>query len=164
MLPVDEFNARVRRIAIGLFYTVLKEDEPNKYEHRAELRNEKGDEGLHIMNGGYANPSRIVIRGNYPADYKGRQVTDLPLAARRKLLEDACPELVEGCIELARQVRIGKKQLYHKAILDPVNEGIVLKKLDSKYLCSTKSCPQNPFWLKVKRPEKHVYIEGGKEE
>ncbi len=72
MLPVDEFNAKVHRIAVALFYTVLKEDEPSKYEHRADLRNKAGDEGLRIINGGYGNQNRLVIRGHYPADYKGR--------------------------------------------------------------------------------------------
>ncbi len=91
--------------------------------------------------------------------HKGRQLTDLPLADRRKVLEDVAVKLTG--IELAAQVRIGKKALYHKAIKDPVNEGIVLKKLDSKYLVSEKRCQQNPFWLKVKRPEKHVYMGKG---
>jgi len=91
--------------------------------------------------------------------HKGRQLTDLPFADRRKVLEDVCAKI--SGVELAAQVRIGKKALYHQALKDPVNEGIVLKKLDSKYLVSEKRCLQNPFWLKVKRPEKHVYV--GKE-
>jgi ATP-dependent DNA ligase len=88
--------------------------------------------------------------------HKGRQITELPLADRRKILEEVAAKLTG--IELARQVRVGKKALYYSAIETPVNEGIVLKKLDSKYLFSEKRCPQNPFWLKVKRPEAHVYV------
>ncbi len=91
--------------------------------------------------------------------HRGRQITELPLADRRKLLEDVAAGLAG--VELAQQVRVGKKALYHRAIEESVNEGIVLKKLDSKYLVSEKRCLQNPFWLKVKRPEKHVYV--GKE-
>ncbi len=72
MLSVDDFNAKVRRTAIALFYTVLEEEEPNKYERRADLRNRAGDEGLHITNGGYGNQNRLAVRGHYPADYKGR--------------------------------------------------------------------------------------------
>ncbi len=72
MLPIEEFNAKVHRIAIALFYTILKDDEESKYEHRADLRNKKGDEGLRIVNGSYASRNRLVIRGHYPADYKGR--------------------------------------------------------------------------------------------
>ncbi len=92
--------------------------------------------------------------------HKGRQLTHLPLADRRKILEEVAGGLTG--VELAQQVRVGKKALYHRALLDPVNEGIVLKKIDSPYLVSEKRCLQNPFWLKVKRPEKHVYV--GKEE
>ena len=87
---------------------------------------------------------------------RGRQITDLPLADRRKHLEDIAVKL--SGIPLAEQVRVGKKNLYLQAIKEPVNEGIVLKKLDSKHLVSEKRCPQNPFWLKVKRPEAHVYV------
>ncbi len=72
MLPVEEFNAKVHRIAVALFYTVLKEDEQSKYERRADLRNKAGDEGIRIINGEYGNPGRLVIRGHYPSDYKGR--------------------------------------------------------------------------------------------
>ncbi len=72
MLAVEEFNAKILRIATALFYTILREDEENKYERRADLRNKAGDEGLHITNGGYANRDRLAVRGYYPADYKGR--------------------------------------------------------------------------------------------
>ncbi len=88
--------------------------------------------------------------------HRGRQLTEMPLADRRKLLEDVAAKLAG--IELAQQVRVGKKALYHRAIEESVNEGIVLKKLDSKYPVSEKRCLQNPFWLKVKRPEQHVYV------
>jgi len=75
MLSIEEFNSKVLRIATALFYTVQQEDEEqqSKYERRADLRNKKGDEGLRIINGGYGNQNRLVIRGHYPSDYKGRQ-------------------------------------------------------------------------------------------
>ena len=90
----------------------------------------------------------------------GRPVFNLPLVDRRKLLEDIVAKL--AVVQLAAQVRVGKKNLYRKAILQEENEGIVLKKLDSVHLVSDRRCLQNPFWLKVKRPESHVYV--GKEE
>lgn len=88
--------------------------------------------------------------------FKGKLLVDLPLCERRKYLEDAAPAAPD--IEMAAQVRVGKRQLYHQSILEEVNEGIVLKKLNSRYLISEKRCPQNPFWLKVKRPEKYVHV------
>ncbi len=85
---------------------------------------------------------------------EGRLLVNLPLRERRKLLEGV---VVEGPhIELARQVRVGKKQLYYQSIEGEESEGIVIKRLDSKYPASEKSCLQHPYWLKVKRIENHV--------
>lgn len=88
--------------------------------------------------------------------FKGKLLINLPLSERRKYLEDAISETPD--IEIARQVRVGKKQLYYQAIREMVNEGIVLKKLNSQYLISESRCLQNPFWLKVKRTENHIYV------
>jgi ATP-dependent DNA ligase len=49
-------------------------------------------------------------------------------------------------------------KLYHDSITGEENEGIVLKKVNSTYNASESRCLQNPYWLKVKRIEKHVYI------
>ncbi len=91
--------------------------------------------------------------------YKGRLIDDLPLHERRKYLEEVSHNARSDSIEVAQQFRIGKKELFNRAIeADSVNEGIVLKKIHSNYLLSQKRCLQNPFWLKVKRIEKHVYV------
>ena len=88
--------------------------------------------------------------------YKGKLLAGVPFEERRAILEGV---VVEGAgIELAKQVRVGKKALYHQSIGDELNEGIVLKKLGSKYLVSERRCLQNPFWLKVKKIEKHIII------
>lgn len=89
-----------------------------------------------------------------------RPLFGLSLADRRRHLEDIAGNI--SGIQLAEQVRLGKKNLYHQAIREEENEGIVLKKLDSPHPVSGKRCLQNPFWLKVKRPEKHIYV--GKED
>lgn len=59
-------------------------------------------------------------------------------------------------IELSQWVRIGKRNLYNKSIEGDLNEGIVMKKLDSVYPLSDRKCLDNPFWIKVKKIEKHV--------
>ncbi|MDP2167967.1 MAG: hypothetical protein Q8J64_06525 [Thermodesulfovibrionales bacterium] len=93
---------------------------------------------------------------------KGDLLAGLPLSNRRGLLELAVRDYLPGYpfIEIARQVRVGKRKLFYESI-EGENEGIVLKKLDSKYLVSDSRCPQNPFWLKVKRIENHIKIQGG---
>jgi ATP-dependent DNA ligase len=85
---------------------------------------------------------------------------NLPLRERRQLLEPIL-KISErgghvGPIELARQYQIGKVKLYHDSISGEANEGIVLKHVNSAYNASPARCLQNPFWLKVKRLEKHV--------
>jgi ATP-dependent DNA ligase len=85
--------------------------------------------------------------------WKGKVLINLPLQERRKYLEGAIEP--DASIEIAHQVRIGKKQLFTQAIRQESDEGIVLKKLDSRYLVSESRCLQHPFWLKVKRPETH---------
>jgi len=40
--------------------------------------------------------------------------------------------------------------------LEGINEGIVLKKIDSTFPVSDMASLQNPFWLKVKKVESHV--------
>jgi len=89
--------------------------------------------------------------------YKGKLLVDLTLSERRKFLEEVHSRLTG--IEIAIQVRVGKKELYRQAITAG-DEGVVLKKLSSKYLCSDKRCLQNPFWLKVKKIENHIKVGG----
>ncbi|MGD0485672.1 MAG: hypothetical protein ABSB94_00600 [Syntrophorhabdales bacterium] len=90
---------------------------------------------------------------------------NLPLQERRQLLEPIIElgllKISErgghaGPIELARQYQIGKVKLYHESIQGEENEGIVLKHVNSAYNASPARCLQNPYWLKVKRLEKHV--------
>jgi ATP-dependent DNA ligase len=116
-----------------------------------------------ILDGEFINNRTKGVKGKlYLFDIlmlEGRLLVDLPLRERRRILEGVVKETSE--ITLAVQVRVGKKQLYYQSIEGEENEGIVIKRLDSKYLASEKSCPQHPYWLKVKRVEKHIKV--GKE-
>jgi len=89
--------------------------------------------------------------------HDGELLFELPLEKRRVILERIVYRGVPS-IELAEQFRLGKKTLYAKVIAESeVNEGIVIKKLDSRYVASPARCQQHPHWLKVKRPEKHLF-------
>lgn len=116
-----------------------------------------------ILDGEFINNRTKGVKGKlYLFDIlmlEGKLLLDLPLRERRKMLEGVVIE--NPHIELAKQIRVGKKQLYYQSIEGEENEGIVIKRLDSKYLASEKSCPQHPYWLKVKRVEKHIKV--GKE-
>ena len=116
-----------------------------------------------ILDGEFINNRTKGVKGKlYLFDIimlEGKLLVDLPLRERRKILEGVVKETQD--ITLAQQVRVGKKQLYYQSIEGEENEGIVIKRLDSKYLASEKSCPQHPYWLKVKRVEKHIKV--GKE-
>ena len=116
-----------------------------------------------ILDGEFINNRTKGVKGKlYLFDIlmvEGKLLLDLPLRERRQILEGVVKESQD--IVLARQVRVGKKQLYYQSIEGEENEGIVIKRLDSKYLASEKSCPQHPYWLKVKRVEKHIKV--GKE-
>jgi bifunctional non-homologous end joining protein LigD len=82
---------------------------------------------------------------------------NLPLRERRRLLEPILKvSEMGGPIELARQYQIGKVKLYHNSISGEENEGVVLKHVNSPYNASPARCLQNPYWLKVKRLEKHI--------
>ena len=138
--------------------TLIKDPAPELREALAEMM----PPGT-ILDGEFINNRTKGIKGKlYLFDIivlEGRLLVDLPLRERRQILEGV---VVEGPhIELAKQVRVGKKQLYYQSIEGEENEGIVIKRLDSKYLASEKSCPQHPYWLKVKRVEKHIKV--GKE-
>ena len=116
-----------------------------------------------ILDGEFLNNRTKGVKGKlYLFDIlmlEGKPLLDLPLRERRQILEGVIKETPD--IILAQQVRIGKKQLYYQSIEGEENEGIVIKRLDSKYLASEKSCPQHPYWLKVKQVENHIKI-GGK--
>jgi ATP-dependent DNA ligase len=87
---------------------------------------------------------------------QGVMLVDDCLSARRAILEKLLPPC-PGTVELAQQYVTGKKRLYEASIEGEVNEGIVLKKASSKYLASETRCLQHPHWLKVKRPEAHLF-------
>lgn len=82
---------------------------------------------------------------------KDELLVSLPLSARRKILEPIIEE-VPGLIEIAKQVQLGKKNLFRTLEKDE-DEGIVLKRVDSEYLISDTACRQHPHWLKVRRKE-----------
>ena len=85
--------------------------------------------------------------------WNGQDQTLLPFSKRRVLLELIYKDYLCNCadIELAKQVQVGKKELYEQSIGNALNEGIVLKHLDSDYKTNTRSGQQNPKWLKVKK-------------
>jgi len=89
--------------------------------------------------------------------WKYKPVWQLPLADRRVLLELNFTNIAQVCgkIELANQYIKNKMKLYYNSI-ENENEGIVIKKLNSVYCASESRCLKNPYWLKVKRMEKHV--------
>jgi ATP-dependent DNA ligase len=106
-----------------------------------------------------------VMDGLYVFDllyYMGETVVDLQFKDRRRLLEDLWGnwETPES-ITLARQVQVGKRLLYEQSITDPLTEGIVCKRLDSRYPIGVTKVLDNPYWVKVKRVEKHIF--NGKE-
>jgi ATP-dependent DNA ligase len=86
---------------------------------------------------------------------RGSFVINEPLYSRRQMLENLN---LERCnkVELARQVTTGKRQLYYDSITGDANEGIVIKKLSSKYIANDRRCVESPFWLKVKKDEAYL--------
>jgi ATP-dependent DNA ligase len=87
------------------------------------------------------------------------------LSERKERLHRTAEKILDDNIFMATPTHIGKKELYRKGIEEEANgdvltEGIVIKKLSSKYQRNQASCPLNPFWVKVKRVENH--ITGGK--
>jgi len=91
---------------------------------------------------------------------KGDALYSESLKRRRGILEIIYKEYlaINPAIELARQVHIGKKALYYQSIQGDLNEGIVLKQIKSEYPVGTDRCLTSPFWLKVKKIEKHLNI------
>ena len=77
----------------------------------------------------------------------------------RRLLLESVIKPIKGLVELSIPVNIGKTKLYYDSIGTEDCEGIVLKKVDSPYLVGARDCPQNPYWLKVKRAEKCQYAD-----
>jgi ATP-dependent DNA ligase len=94
--------------------------------------------------------------------HEGKLVTSLPLSERRKLLEAVYHQYLqwERKIELSQWVQVGKKALYYQSIGNDLLEGIVVKRLDSKYLVHPNKCIQHPMWLKVKKPDTMFKSEG----
>ena len=44
----------------------------------------------------------------------------------------------------------GYEAFFESSKLDPCTEGVVLKRVDSRYIGSARACRDNPAWLKVK--------------
>lgn len=87
--------------------------------------------------------------------YKGEPVYRLPWTERRSLLEKVI-QPIPGLIELSSPVFKRKRKHYYKSIQNG-NEGIVLKKINSVYPIGLVKSIDNPYWIKVKAPEKHQY-------
>jgi len=87
--------------------------------------------------------------------HMGRPVYNLPWKERRKLLEETITEIPD-LIELSVPTIIEKRKLYEDSI--KTDEGIVLKLIDSKYPVGNTKGIDNPFWIKVKKPENYQYI------
>lgn len=89
---------------------------------------------------------------------KNQQFYNLPLRKRRGFLEIAYRDYLSIApdIELSQQVQVGKKALYYQSIEGDLNEGIVLKYLDSPYPVSDQKSLESPYWFKVKRAEKYT--------
>ena len=115
-----------------------------------------------ILDGEFIHYRTATVKGRmYLFDIimlEGKLLTDLPFRERRRILESIVKET--PMVELAKQVRVGKKSLYFQSVVGDENEGIVLKKLDARYFISTTKCLQNPYWLKVKKVENHIKVEG----
>lgn len=59
-------------------------------------------------------------------------------------------------VEIAEQFYKNKVRLFYDSINSQLLEGIVLKRIDSKYMISTSKSLKNVLWLKVKKIEDHV--------
>lgn len=93
--------------------------------------------------------------------WEGKLLIDLPLIKRKAILKKIYNQYLRWSpkIVLAAPVILHKKNLYYSSIGNALHEGIVIKRKDSKYMISTKSCPQNPFWIKVKKQDKMFHRE-----
>jgi len=80
--------------------------------------------------------------------YRGREVMDKSLRERRNLLEEIFPKNTQH-IEVAEWFITDKKVVYLRAVEEEGKEGVVLKRLDSKYLWSERKCRETPYWIKV---------------
>jgi len=86
----------------------------------------------------------------------GIDITYMPLHVRRAALDEIITPTDH--IIMPQWIVEDKVSYYHKSIEGEVCEGIVIKGLDSVYVVSAKSCQQNPFWLKLKKPEAHTEV------
>lgn len=89
--------------------------------------------------------------------YRNISCLKYPWYQRRLLLEHVIHD-IPGLIEISRPIVTGKKNLYYDSIQSDDVEGIVMKKIDSPYIMSLKDSIINPFWLKVKKPEKYEFV------
>jgi ATP-dependent DNA ligase len=92
----------------------------------------------------------------------GKALWGSVLADRRRILERPGFIPAHAKVAILPQVQVGKDEFYRVALNDPENEGIVLKRLDGKLLPNLRTNPENPLWVKVKRPEAHTLLNGGK--
>lgn len=76
-------------------------------------------------------------------------LVNMPLVLRREMLDELLPS--HGSIVTPTWVIENKLELYNSTINSEVDEGIVVKKLDSKYKISSTSCQPYSLWLKIKQ-------------
>lgn len=105
-----------------------------------------------IIDGEFINNRTKNVKGIYYVFdilmHKGTLLVNVPFSKRRKILETVMP--FDSAVQLAQQIQVGKIKLFRDCLRSEENEGIVIKKLSSKYLVSLTSCQQNPMWIKVK--------------
>lgn len=85
--------------------------------------------------------------------FDGQDVTHTPYRDRRRIVEDIYGTYLAKFpfIIIPTPIVYGKLFFFHKVLKESENEGIVMKREDSKYLASTKKGLHNPYWIKVKR-------------
>ena len=86
---------------------------------------------------------------------RGRPVWHLPLTERRKGLEQVI--IPDGVHITIPEWRFEDKIGYYEQNIEGEDvEGIVIKRIDSKYMPSFTRCLQHPLWLKLKKKEDHL--------
>ena len=87
--------------------------------------------------------------------YKNKPLYNLPLSERRKYLEDLYHNYLTNSeiIELSKWQVKNKIQFFEDNSNDELNEGIVIKRLDSKYPISYNKTMVIPQWIKVRNLE-----------
>jgi len=82
--------------------------------------------------------------------YKNNKLlVNLPLQSRREILDETIKQ--HDSIQKPDWEYVNKLALYQSTLNSNIDEGIVLKKLDSRYKISNVSCQPYSLWLKIKQ-------------